>query len=259
MKKIVIATIIMGISMGLVGCSNLATSNNKNSMNSKITIEEAKEIALKNSNLTSEADSEVDHGIEKYNIEFYHDNKEYDYEINAADGQIIEYDYDVENYSISEKQGTNESVNEITIEEAKEIALNHANLKSDQVTFGRTETDIDNGVEKFEIEFYHNNKEYDYQINATDGQIISYDYDAEYNNTQQETINNSTVKISVEEAKEIALKHANLKGDEVNFGKVELDVDHGVQQYDVEVYYNSKEYNYEIDANTGSILSYEQD
>lgn len=183
MKKIVIATIIMGISMGLVGCNNLATSNNKNGMNSKITIEEAKEIALKNSNLTSKevsfirADSEMDDGVEKYNIEFYHENKEYDYEINAADGQIIEYDYDVENYTMSGQQGTNESLSEITVEEAKEIALKHANLKSDEVTFRRVEIDSDNGVKKYEVEFYHNNKEYDYEIDANTGNILSYEQD----------------------------------------------------------------------------------
>lgn len=183
MKKIVIATIIMGISMGLVGCNNSAASNNKNGMNSKITIEEAKEIALKNSNLTSEevsfirANSEMDDGVEKYNIEFYHENKEYDYEINAADGQIIEYDYDVENHTLFGEQGTNESLGEITVEEAKEIALKHANLKSDEVTFGRVEIDSDNGVKKYEVEFYHNNKEYDYEIDANTGNILSYEQD----------------------------------------------------------------------------------
>ena len=183
MKKIVIATIIMGISMVLVGCNNSATSNDKNEINSKITIEQAKEIALKNSNLTSEevsfirADSEMDDGVEKYNVEFYHENKEYDYEINAADGKIIEYDYYVVDYTMSGQQGTNESVSEITEEEAKEIALKHANLNNDQVTFGRIEKDFDNGVKKYDIEFSHNNKEYDYEIDANTGSILSYEQD----------------------------------------------------------------------------------
>lgn len=147
----------------------------------------------------------------------------------------------------------------VTIEEAKEIAIKHANLTSDQVSFIRTETDFDNGVEKYDIEFYHNNKEYDYEINASDGQIMKFDYDIEYNNYGQESNINSTAKISVEQAKEIALKHRNLGSNEVKFKKVELDFDNGIQKYEVEFYNNNREYSYEIDANTGAILSYDQE
>ena len=146
------------------------------------------------------------------------------------------------------------------------------------LTFIRTETDIDNGVEKYDIEFYYENKEYDYEINAANGEIIEYDYDVEnYNiptkedsnnivNNQQsnnidgnQQLNPYETSITVEEAKEIALKHANLTSSQVSFVKSEFDFDDGVKKYDIEFYYNNREYNYEIDANTGRILSYEQD
>ena len=63
----------------------------------------------------------------------------------------------------------------------------------------------------------------------------------------------------MEKAKEISLKHANLKDNQVVFDKTEMDYDNGVQIYDIEFHYNNIEYNYEIDANTGNILSYSQD
>lgn len=183
MKKIAIVTIIMSIGMSLIGCNNSAELSNENVKNSKITIEQAKEIALKNSNLINEqvsfikADTELDNGIEKYNIEFYNENKEYDYEINAADGQIIEYDYDIENYNVPQEQTTNENTSEITVEQAKEIALKHANLTNDQVTFGKVETDFDDGIQKYDVEFYNNNIEYNYEIDANTGNILSYEQD----------------------------------------------------------------------------------
>ena len=105
MKKVVLATIIISVSMSLVGCKNSKTLNNGNETNKKVTIEQAKEIALKHANLTSDkvsfirTETDIDNGVEKYDIEFYYENKEYDYEINAANGEIIEYDYDVENYT----------------------------------------------------------------------------------------------------------------------------------------------------------------
>ena len=171
--------------------------------------------------------------------------------------------------------------NKITIDEAKEIALEHAGLTKDKVTFLATESEIDNGTEKYDIEFYYNDKEYDYEISAIDGKIIKYDNDinednnqnnianSTQNNTQSSTQNNSvnkaqsntnnTAGISGDKAKEIALKHAGLTSSQVSFKRTELDHDDGIQKYEVEFYYNNKEYSYEIDANTGNILSYEQD
>ena len=145
----------------------------------------------------------------------------------------------------------------VTIDEAKEIALKHAGLTSDQVSFVEVESDVDNNIEKYNIEFYHGDKEYDYEINSANGEIIKYDYNMEYDKNENNV--NSVVNISEEQAKEIALNHAEITSDKVSFIKVEMDVDNGTQKYDIEFYYNNVEYSYEIDANTGDILSYERD
>lgn len=153
---------------------------------------------------------------------------------------------------------TNTTNNKITIEEAKEIALKHANLDSSEVTFIKEGSHSYDNIERYDIEFYNDNKEYDYEINAATGEIIEYDYEVE-DDIQEE--NQNTVTITMEEAKEIALKHANLKSDEVTFVEEKLDYDDDInkQKYELEFYYNNKEYSYDIDANTGDILSYEQD
>ena len=174
---------------------------------------------------------------------------------------------DINNKDINDNINKSDT-GKVTIEQAKEIALKHANLISDQVSFIRTETDLDNGIEKYDIEFYHENIEYDYEINVANGEIIEYDHDVEnynINNNQapSKNIGGATEEqgktISVEQAKEIALKHANLTSDKVTFGKSELDFDDGIQKYDIEFYYNNREYSFEIDANTGKVLAYEQD
>ena len=119
--------------------------------------------------------------------------------------------------------GANTSVNnKITIEKAKEIALEHAGLTKAQVSFVRAERDIDDGIDKYDVEFNYNGKEYDYEISAIDGKIIKYDHEIEYansqnnvaTNTQGSTQNNaanngssnmnSTGNISVDEAKRLA-------------------------------------------------------
>ena len=125
--------------------------------------------------------------------------------------------------------------------------------------------DFDDGIQKYDIKFYCNGQEYDYKINSSNGQIIKFDYDMEYNyipnnnTTNYQSNVNTTANISVERAKEIALSHAGLSADQVTFVKVKMDFDDGIQKYEIEFYYNYREYSYEIDANTGNILSYEQD
>lgn len=65
--------------------------------------------------------------------------------------------------------------NKISVDEAKQIALKHAKLTSDKVTFIKVEFDAEDG--KYEIEFSYNSKEYDYEINAYTGKLISYEID----------------------------------------------------------------------------------
>lgn len=160
--------------------------------------------------------------------------------------------------TVSEPQNNNKT-NKISIEEAKDIALKHSNLTIDKAEFIRAEGEIDNGVDTYHIEFYHENKEYDYEINANDGTIIEYDYDVEnYDIAKGNIESNIETKLTVEQVKEIAIKHANLTSDKVKFGKVELDNDNGVVKYDVEFFHNNVEYDYEVDANTGEIISFEK-
>ena len=194
MKKIALATIILVACISLIGCNKSSTPNNQNSNNSKITMEQAQEIALKHAKLTSDqvsfikTDTELENGIEVYNIEFSYENKEYDYKINSANGEIIEYDSDIEDYDITQQQTTKENKSvtpnnqnsnnsKITVEKAKEISLKHANLKDNQVVFDKTEMDYDNGVQVYDIEFHYNNIEYNYEIDANTGNILSYSQD----------------------------------------------------------------------------------
>lgn len=179
MKKIVLATIIAGVALSLLGCSKNSTQVSESANN--ITLEQAKEIALNHSKLSSNkvkfirAEIGKDDGVDIYDIEFYSENKEYDYEINAKDGAILEFDSEVENYDITSEEIQPSTQNKFTIEQAKEIAVKHANLTSDKVSFGQLELDNDNKITKYDIEFFYNNVEYDYEIDANTGEVISYE------------------------------------------------------------------------------------
>ncbi|MBE6072332.1 MAG: peptidase [Clostridium butyricum] len=192
--------------------------------------------------------------------------------------------------NMTNNNGGTTNTSNISIEQAKEIALNHAKLSADQVSFVKSELDDDNGMQKYEIEFYNNNTEYDYEIDPANGKILSYDNEIEDYNNENVTNNNGTTtnesnnettnsgttnsgtnpntvndtannpsSISVEKAKEIALNHAGLSANQVSFVKSELDNDDGIQKYEIEFHNNNTEYDYEINAANGEILSYDHD
>ena len=221
MKKITISTIILSTCLGFVSCSNTVGLNNS--------YESSTTTSLNNSSENTNSNT-----INTNNIP----------------------------YSTNQNLPTQ---NTISSDEAKQIALQHANLLDNQVTFIKVSQDYDDGINKYEIEFYYNNTEYDYEINAYSGEILKFDYDAEYYNPSN-TISYSNSQssstqnlISSDEAKNIALQHANLTDNQVTFIKVSKDYDDGIHIYEVEFHYNNREYNYDINAINGTILSYEQD
>ena len=85
------------------------------------------------------------------------------------------------------------SVQQISEAAAKEIALTHAGLTADQVTFIKSEIDTDDGRKQYEIEFVtKDHKEYDYEIDMYTGEILDYDYEAEHYPQSSETAPSET-------------------------------------------------------------------
>ena len=156
-------------------------------------------------------------------------------------------------------QGTTQSGSYIGEAKAKTIALNHAGLSESQVTFVRTKLDFDDGRWEYEVEFYAGNTEYDYDIDATTGNILSFDHDAEYY-TAPATGNQSSGNVIGEaKAKAIALGRAGLSESQVSYIKCQLDRDDGRWEYEVEFRAGGYEYDFEIDATSGTILSYDKE
>lgn len=141
----------------------------------------------------------------------------------------------------------------ITADRAKEIALNHAGLTASQVSFVRAHPDRENGRQVYDVEFYTSDyKEYDYEIDAATGEVISYDYDAEFYTPPAGSQTGSYIGDA--RAQEIAL--AQVPGaTSANIRKAHMDWDDGRVEYEVEILYNGMEYDFEIDAYTGAIIS----
>ncbi len=159
--------------------------------------------------------------------------------------------------------GENVEENYIGEAEAKAVALAHAGLSEAEVSQMLCKLDYDDGVAEYEVEFWDGTTEYDYEINAVTGEIISYDYDMENYDVKPQptpdTSSTATEYIGETKAKAVALAHAGLSESEVSQMLCKLDYDDGVAEYEVEFWDGTTEYDYEINAVTGEIISYDYD
>lgn len=65
--------------------------------------------------------------------------------------------------------------------------------------------------------------------------------------------------IGEEKAKEAALTHAHITAADAKFLICVFDYENGLAVYDVEFYYDTFEYSYDINAKTGEVVKYEKD
>ncbi|MCD7832287.1 MAG: PepSY domain-containing protein [Firmicutes bacterium] len=208
----------------------------------------------------TKARQDTDDGIVVYDIEFYTTGYEYEYEINAATGAIV--DKSVETLATSgstggSSTGSTTTTAYISVDEAKAVALADAGVSSANATFTKAKQDTDDGIVVYDIEFYTSDCKYEYEINAATGSVMTFsmsgdsldwDYDASGSST-------SGTYIYVYTAKQIALDDAGVSKSNATFTKVKQDIDDGIVVYDIEFYTTNYEYEYEINAATGAIVS----
>ena len=201
-----------------------------------ISLEEAKKIALKDAKLDELTQKIVftreelsrNQGKPCYLLEFYTGTNQYFYQIDAKSGSIIY------------------AGKYITLSEAKKIALDDAGCK-DKVSFTE-ETLVSGGIKTpyYRLVFADAKTQWTYRIDAVLGTVLE--------KQQKEIV--TTDFISLEEAKEIALKDAGLNEatQKIVFTREELSRNSGKPYYILEFYTAKKQYSYKVGAKNGSII-----
>ena len=201
-----------------------------------ISLEEAKKIALKDAKLDELTQKIVftreelnrNQGKPCYLLEFYTGTNQYFYQIDAKSGSIIY------------------AGRFITLADAKKIALDDAGCE-DKVSFTE-ETLVSGGIKTpyYRLVFADAKTQWTYRIDAVLGIVLE--------KKQKEIV--TADFISLEEAKEIALKDAGLNEatQKIVFTREELSRNSGKPCYILEFYTAKKQYSYKVDAKNGSII-----
>ena len=147
----------------------------------------------------------------------------------------------------------------ISKEEAKTNLANHISVDEEDIYFENVDLEMDNN--QYEVDFYYNNQEYEAKIDAKEGKIIYTDYPLNSTNTTNngngnQNGNSTQEEITLEEAKQIALNHANLNEKDVTLVKAEIDHDED-GMYEIEWRDTTYEYEFDI-SRTGNVLHYDK-
>ena len=203
-----------------------------------ISLEEAKEIALKDAGLNEAIQKIVftreelnrNSGKPCYILEFYTAKKQYSYKVDAKNGSIIE------------------AYHFILLADAKKIALDDAGVNV-KVVF-TTEELVAGGIKSpyYYFVFESDSARWTYKIDAVLGVIMD--------KTCDKIIPLAPEFIGLEKAKQIALEDAGLDeaAQKIVFTREELSRNSGKPCYILEFYTAKKQYSYKVDAKNGSIM-----
>ena len=207
----------------------------KNEVALFISLEEAKDIALKDAGIKDKPEVKVvftkeelsrNSGRPCWVLEFYTAEYQYSYKIDAKTGEIFFFDYHID------------------IRKAKEIALTDAGVYKEiaKITF-TVEEYVGGGIKTPYFYFVFNNDaiQWTYRIDATLGIVLE----------KSEV----TLLISLRKAREIALNDAGITDEnEATFTKEELNRSTDRPCWILEFYTEKYQYSYKIDAKTGEIV-----
>ena len=207
----------------------------KNEVALFISLEEAKDVALKDAGIKDKPAVKVvftkeelsrNSGRPCWVLEFYTAEYQYSYKIDAKTGEIFFFDYPID------------------IRKAKEIALTDAGVYEDvaKITF-TVEEYVGGGIKTpyFYFVFNNDNIQWTYRIDATLGTVLE---KSEF-----------ALLISLRKAREIALNDAGITDEnEATFTKEELNRSTDRPCWILEFYTEKYQYSYKIDAKTGEIV-----
>ena len=154
--------------------------------------------------------------------------------------------------SVSKKGSASEKAY-IGSDAAFDIALKDAGLKSTDVTCREVGMDSEDGKMVYEAEFCYDGQEYEYEIAAGSGEIIESSKEKTDHPHGTNAADTAQMTVTVEAAKEAALKKAGKTEAEISM--LEIEPEDGV--YEVEFVSGDMEYSIKIDGATGKVTKYE--
>lgn len=276
MKKWMLIPAMAGVvAIGGVALADDSVPSTSKQADKLISLQEAKQVAAQKvkGGIVTEIELDKDDDRYHFDIDLKDEKYEYDLEVDAYTGEIIKFEKEVEK---NRKQAVSDKL--MTKEEA--IALVKKKVAG---TVKEIELDTDDGRKEYDIEMKDDQFKYEIEIDAVTGEFLKFEkerYQSTKNVQPQNQVKAQTEKVAastlnvVEPAKdEQAVKQVEKKTDKKtmltkdqaiaiakqNASGVVTDFELDDNVYEIEMEDGDIEYELDIHAYTGAILSFERD
>lgn len=235
MKKYIVLTVLTLTLTGglLIGCGS----------EKDIGQDAAKEAAFADAQVSEEDTSRLrvtkdrDDGKQIYEVEFTAGNREYNYDIDASDGSILS----TETEELQENSGNSqETVQGSTSNNTANDTAGESQSSGQDASANQTQDASQN-------------------TGSQDIQSGQSTQNSQTRNNQSQTGQNANANVAVSEADARAAALERVPGATDTDIKMELDFDDGQYIYEGDIIYDGKEYEFEIDANTGNFLKWSEE
>ena len=164
--------------------------------------------------------------------------------------------------------GVTTQATDISLNQAKQIAVNDAGVEISSAVFLKISSDFDDGIMRWEVNFVSGNTKYEYEISSIDGTVLKKELEVikqegfpQEANPYQQTLavdptGQNGIKVDANKAREIAVQHSGVDTANVILTKQEYDIEHATPRWEIEFVIGNLQYEYEISAVNGAILKF---
>lgn len=270
MKKWMLIPAVAGVlAIGGVALAEDTPTSVAKQADKMISLQEAKKVAtdkVKGGTVT-EIELDTDDGRYHFDVDLKDGKYEYDLEVDAYTGEIIKFEKEAEK---NRKQAV--SGNLLTKEEAIAIVKKKA-----AGTVKEFELDTDDGRKEYDIEMKDDQFKYEIEIDAVTGEFLKFEKERYRNEKNEVKVQSEKVAASTLKVADPAQEKQAVKSVKKTDGKTMLTKDQALtiakkhasgvvtdfelddNVYEIEMEDGDIEYELDIDAYTGAILSFERD
>ena len=148
----------------------------------------------------------------------------------------------------------NNGTGTIDEQQARDIAITHSGISSQDISKIEVKQDDDDGVTLYKVKFKTNsNNEYEYKIDRSSGRIISFDHDLDDHNLPAPPEGAARI----DQSHAMAAVLARVPGASNSDISIKLEEDDGRLEYKGRIKYDGMEYKFKLDAYSGALTEWE--
>jgi len=215
-----------------------------------------------------EIEQKMENGFAYYEIEFELLGEEYQLEVSAIDGVILTNNMDEAGFEYQDDKDDKDKddadddfpTDVLSSEEVMVIVLAELSINEREILELETKLTMENELAYYEIEFELLGEEYQLEVSAIDGSILTNNMDdADDDNKDDKDADFPTDLLSSEEVMVIVLAELSINESEILELEIEQEMEDGFAYYEIEFELLGEEYQLEVSAIDGSILTNNMD